>query len=68
MAELQTYIFPAIQGFFFLIIAIGWLVGFIRQRDFGFLLLTIVFLAEAVATGIRQAILNYVIYHEPVFP
>ena len=68
MAELQTYIFPAIQGFFLLIIAIAWVVGFIRQRNFGFLLLTIVFLAERVATGIRQAIINYVIYHEPGFP
>ena len=37
MAELQTYIFPAIQAFFLLIIAIAWLVGFIRQRNFGFL-------------------------------
>jgi len=68
MAELQTYIFPAIQAFFLLIVAIAWLAGFIRQRNFGFLLLTIVFLAEGVATGIRQAIINYVIYHEPGLP
>ena len=46
MAELQTYIFRAIQAFFLLIIAIAWLVGFIRQRNLGFLLLAIVFLAE----------------------
>ena len=36
MAELQTYIFPAIQAFFLLIIAIARLIGFIRQRNFGF--------------------------------
>ena len=53
MAESQTYIFSAIQAFLLLIIAIAWLVGFIRQRNLGFLLLTIVFLAEGVATGIR---------------
>ena len=68
MAELQTYVFPAIQAFFLLIIAIAWLVGFIRQRNFGFLLLTIVFLATGVTTGIRQAIINHVIYHEPGLP
>jgi len=41
---------------------------FIRQRNFGFLLLTIVSLAEGVATGIRHAIITYVIYHEPGLP
>jgi hypothetical protein len=68
MAELQTYVFPAIQAFFLLIMAIAWLVGFIRQRNLGFLPLTIVFLAEGVATGTRQAIINHVFYHEPGLP
>ena len=64
MAELQTYIFPTIQAFFLLIIAIAWRVGFIRQRNFGFLLLTIVFLATGVTTGIHRAIINHVIYYD----
>jgi riboflavin transporter FmnP len=65
MAELTTYLFPAVQGIFCLIIAVVWLIGFIRQRNVGFLLLTLATLAEGVTSLVRQALLNYVIFHEP---
>jgi hypothetical protein len=65
MAELTTYLFPAVQALFYLIIGIVWLVGFIRQRNAGFLLLMLASLAEALTTLARQGIINYVIYHEP---
>jgi heme/copper-type cytochrome/quinol oxidase subunit 2 len=64
MAELTTYLFPAVQALFCLIIAGAWLAGFIRQRNFGFLLLTLATLAEGLTSLIRQALTNYVIYHE----
>jgi hypothetical protein len=64
MGELQTYLFPAIQGLFFLIIAVVWLVGFVRQRNFGFLILAFVMLGESVTNLARQAMLNYVLYHQ----
>jgi hypothetical protein len=65
MVELTTYLYPAIQGLFCLVIAVVWLVGFLRQRNFGFLLLTLATLAEGVTSLVRQALINYVIYHEP---
>jgi fermentation-respiration switch protein FrsA (DUF1100 family) len=65
MVELTTYLYPAIQGLFCLVIAAVWLVGFLRQRNFGFLLLTLATLAEGVTSLVRQALFNYVIYHEP---
>ena len=65
MAELTTYLFPAVQALFYLIIGIVWLVGFIRQRNAGFLLLMLASLAEALTTLARQAIINYVLFHEP---
>ena len=65
MVELTTYLYPAIQGVFCLVIAVVWLVGFLRQRNFGFLLLTLTTLAEGVTSLVRQALINYVIYHEP---
>jgi len=65
MAELTTYLFPAVQALFCLIIAGVWLAGFIRQRNFGFLLLTLATLAEGLTSLIRQALTNYVIYHQP---
>ncbi len=46
MVELTTYLYPAVQGLFCLVIAAVWLVGFLRQRNFGFLLLTLATLAE----------------------
>jgi hypothetical protein len=61
MAQLPTYLFPAIQAFIFLITAIAWFVGFDRQRNYGFLLLAIVFLAQGVLPVIRQAAINHVI-------
>jgi hypothetical protein len=64
MAELTTYLFPAVQGLFCLIVAVVWLIGFIRQRNIGFLLLTLATLAEGVTSPIRQALINYVIFHE----
>jgi hypothetical protein len=64
MAELTTYLFPAVQALFYLIIGIVWLVGFIRQRNAGFLLLMLASLAEALTTLARQGIINYVIFHE----
>lgn len=64
MAEFTTYLFPAVQALFCLIIAAVWLAGFIRQRNFGFLLLTLATLAEGLTSIIRQALTNYVIFHE----
>jgi hypothetical protein len=64
MAELTTYLFPAVQALFYLIIGIVWLVGFLRQRNAGFLLLMLASLAEALTALARQGIINYVIYHE----
>ena len=65
MGELPTYIFPAVQGLFGIVIAIIWAVGFFRNRNFGFLLLAFAALGECVAGLVRQAVLNYVFYHEP---
>ncbi|HEY4815279.1 MAG TPA: hypothetical protein VIH58_11405 [Chthoniobacterales bacterium] len=64
MPELTTYIFPAVQGLFCLIVAVVWLIGFIRQRNVGFLLLTLATLAEGVTGLVRQALVNYVIFHQ----
>ena len=65
MGELPTYIFPAIQGLFGILIAIIWAIGFFRQRNFGFLLLAFAALGECVASLVRQAVVNYIFYHEP---
>jgi hypothetical protein len=65
MVELTTYLYPAIQGLFCLVIAVVWLLGFLRQHNFGFLLLTLATLAEGVTSLVRQALVNYVFYHEP---
>ena len=65
MVELTTYLFPAIQALFCIIIGIVWLAGFFRHRNFGFLLLGFVALAEGVTSLVRQAIINYIIYHQP---
>jgi hypothetical protein len=64
MVELSTYLFPATQAFFSIIIGIIWLVGFFRHRNFGFILLAFVLLAEATTALIRQGLINYVIYHQ----
>jgi hypothetical protein len=56
MVELSTYLFPAIQAFFCIIIGVVWLIGFFRQRNFGFLLGFVV-LAEAVTALVRQALI-----------
>ena len=65
MVELTTYLYPAVQAVFCLVIAVVWLVGFLRQRNFGFLLLSLVTLAEGLTSLVRQALFNYVIYHQP---
>ena len=65
MVELSSYLFPATQGIFCIIIGIVWLIGFFRHRNFGFILLGFVVLAEAVTALVRQALVNYVIYHQP---
>jgi hypothetical protein len=65
MAELPTYIYPVIQAFFCLVIAVVWLIGFLRQRNIGFSILSLATLAEGVTSLVRQALFNYVIYHEP---
>jgi hypothetical protein len=64
MVELTTYLFPATQALFCIIISIVWLIGFFRHRNFGFILLGFVVLAEAAAALTRQALINYVIYHQ----
>jgi|GEM_PF-3556792 hypothetical protein len=64
MNELTTYLFPALQGLFCVILAGVWLIGFIRQRNVGFLLLTLATLAEGVTSMVRQALINYVIFHD----
>jgi hypothetical protein len=65
MGELTTYLFPAIQALFCFLIGIVWLVGFFRHRNFGFLPLGFVALAEGVTSLIRQGVINYIIYHQP---
>jgi hypothetical protein len=65
MVELSSYLFPATQGFFCIVIGIVWLIGFFRHRNFGFILLGFVMVAEAVTAPVRQALINYVIYHQP---
>jgi hypothetical protein len=64
MVELTTYLFPAVHALFCLVIAVVWLAGFIRQRNFGFLLLTLATLAEGITSLIRQMLINYVFYHQ----
>lgn len=64
MAEFTTYLFPIVQGLFCLIIAVVWLIGLIRQRNIGFLLLTLATLAEGITSLVRQALVNYVFFHE----
>lgn len=68
MSELPTYIFPAIQGLFGIVIAIIWAVGFFRHRNFGFLLLALAAVGESVAGLVRQAVVNYIYYHQPQLP
>ena len=63
MAELTTYLIPATQLFFFIVLAIVWLVGFIRKRSFGFLLLAFVTLAEGAISVARQGFISYLIFH-----
>jgi heme/copper-type cytochrome/quinol oxidase subunit 2 len=65
MGELPTYLFPAIQGLFGIVIASVWAIGFLRTRNFGFLLLTFAALGECVAALVRQAVINYIFYHQP---
>jgi hypothetical protein len=65
MTELTSYLFPGVQGLFCLILTAIWLIGFIRERNVGFLLLTLATLAEGVTSLVRQALINYVFYHEP---
>ncbi|MBV8213119.1 MAG: hypothetical protein JOZ08_07825 [Verrucomicrobia bacterium] len=64
MGELPTYIFPAVQGLFGILIAVVWAIGFFRNRNFGFLLLAFAALGECVAGLVRQAMINYVFYHQ----
>lgn len=68
MGELPTYIFPAIQGLLGIVIAIIWAVGFFRHRNFGFLLLAFAALGECVTGLVRQAVVNYIYYHQPQLP
>jgi hypothetical protein len=63
MPELTTYLIPATQLFFFIVLAIVWLVGFIRKRNFGFLLLAFVTLAEGALSVARQGFINYLVFH-----
>jgi hypothetical protein len=63
MQELWTYLAPGVQLFFFFMLAIVWAVGFVRQRNLGFLFLALATLAVAALTVIRQAIFNAVLYH-----
>jgi hypothetical protein len=60
MDELKTFLGPGTELFFF---AIVWLVGFIRQRNIGFLLPAFVTLAQAALHVTRQALINVVIFH-----
>jgi hypothetical protein len=64
MGELFSYLFPATQALFCIIIGIVWLIGFFRHRNFGFLLLGFVVLAEAATALVRQGLINYTIFHQ----
>jgi len=63
MQELWTYLAPGVQLFFFFILTIVWVAGFVRQRNLGFLLLALGTFAVAALSVIRQAIFNAVLYH-----
>jgi hypothetical protein len=63
MQELWTYLGPGVQLFFFFILTIVWVAGFVRQRNLGFLFLALATLAAAALNVIRQAIFNAVLYH-----
>jgi hypothetical protein len=41
-----------------------WAIGFFRNRNFGFLLLAFAALGECVAALVRQAVVNYILYHQ----
>jgi len=58
MAALPTYLVPVTQLLFFIVLAIVWLVGFIRRRNFGFLLLALATFAEGALSVARQTIVN----------
>jgi hypothetical protein len=45
-----------------------WLIGFFRQRNFGFILLGFVVLAEAVTALVRQALIITLFIISPIFP
>jgi hypothetical protein len=66
--ELWTYLAPGVQLFFFIILTIVWVVGFVRQRNLGFLFLALATFAVAALTVIRQAIFNAVLYHSGNVP
>jgi hypothetical protein len=68
MEELKTFLTPVSQLFFFFILAIIWVAGFIRQRNLGFLFLALASLATAALNVIRQAIVNTVIFHSGNVP
>jgi hypothetical protein len=68
MEELKTFLIPAAQLFFFFIIAIVWVIGFIRQRNAGFLFLALATLAVSAVNVIRQAIVNSILFHSNNVP
>ena len=63
MGELQTFLVPGTALFFLVILAIVWLLGFLRQRNVGFLILAFVMLLEGVLNLARQFVFNFFLFH-----
>jgi hypothetical protein len=63
MEELKTFLAPVVQLFFFFILTIVWVAGFVRQRNIGFLFLALATISAAALGVIRQAIVNAVLFH-----
>jgi hypothetical protein len=63
MGELQTFLVPGVALFFFVVFAIVWLIGFIRQRNIGFLILAFVMLMEGAVNIARQVVFNVIYFH-----
>jgi hypothetical protein len=63
MQQLWTFLAPVVQLFFYFILTIVWVAGFVRQKNPGFLFLALATFAAAALNVIRQAVVNGVVYY-----